>query len=73
VTDKGPELTDDDQHQNDEVLDILWENFFITSDPADLAKFVRAGGSIDDKKTRKIIANFLDTAPHENAGAIIHH
>ena len=72
MTDQRPELTDDDQHLNDVFLDGLWERFFITNNPADLAVFVRNSGDIDDQRTRDIIADLLDTAPHKNPGGAKH-
>lgn len=68
MTGEAPALTSPEWHEKDNYLDMLWERFFITKNPADLSAFVRYGGDISDQETRDTIANILDTAPYKNPG-----
>jgi hypothetical protein len=70
VTDKdqGRALTEQEKYLHDNFLDALWESFCLTGNPADLAKFVRFGGALDNDEKRNIVADFLEKTPFNNPG-----
>ena len=70
MTDKthGRALTEQEQYDHGNWMDALWATFCITGNPADLAKFVRFGGNINDQEKRDTIADFLQETPFINTG-----
>jgi hypothetical protein len=56
---------DHEEHDREMHFDTLWDDVSITEDPMALAVYIRAGGDIDDQKTRELIASLLDKVPYK--------
>ena len=61
---KGQE-EDYEEHLKEMYFSALWDDFSVTEDPMALAVYIRAGGDVDDQKTRELIASLLDKVPYK--------
>jgi hypothetical protein len=58
---------DYEEHLKEMYFSALWDDFSVTEDPMALAVYIRAGGDVDDQKTRELIASLLDKVPYKRS------